>query len=70
MNEPELWHMMTKGKPIKYSGLNAFCTNLKHKHKDFGTWNAKLSSKSGAYERHFKLLKRMGFNFSDEMRKK
>ena len=41
MNEPESWQIMTKGKPIDYSGLNAFRTNLKHNHKDFGTWNAK-----------------------------
>ena len=70
MNEPELWHMTTKGKPINYSGLNAFCTNLKHKHKEFGTWNAKSISKYGIYERYSNLLERLGFNFSDNMRKK
>ena len=61
MNEPELWQMMTKGKPVKYSSLNSFCINLKHKHKEFGTWNAKSSSKSGIYERRLNLLERMGF---------
>ena len=70
MNEPELWQMMKKGKPINYSGLNAFRKNLEHKHKEFGTWNAKSSSKSGIYERHFNLLERTGFNFSEETRKK
>ena len=56
MNEPELWQMMSKGKSHNYSGINTFCTNLKHKHKEFGTWNAKLSSKSGICERYFNLL--------------
>ena len=70
MNEPKLWQMMTKGKPVNYSGLNTFCTHLKHKYKDFGTWNTKLSSKSRIYERHFNLLERIGFNFSEETRKK
>ena len=41
MNEPALLQMMTKGKPINYSGINAFCTNLKDTHKELGTWSAK-----------------------------
>ena len=70
MNEPELWQMMTKGSLINYNDLNVFYTNLKHEHKELGTWNAKLTSKSGIYERHFNILEQMGFNFSEETRKK
>ena len=70
MNEPELWKIMIKGNPINYSSLNVFCTNFKRKHKEFGTWNAKLSSKSGIYEMYFNLLERVGFSFSEETENK
>ena len=48
---PELWQQIIKSKPINYSGVNALCTNLKHKNKEFGTWNSKSTSKPGIYDK-------------------
>ena len=54
--EPELWQHIIKGKPINYSGLNAFCRNLRHKQKELGIWKTKSTLKSGIYEKHLPLL--------------
>ena len=68
--EPESWQQITKSKPISYSDLNAFCTNLIHNNKKFGTWNSKFTSKSGIYEKHLNLLHQMEFNFSERTNRK
>lgn len=62
--EPSLYKQITNGKPIRFISLNNFCVNTRHSAK-VGLWDQESSSKAGLYTKHYEILNKIGFPFSD-----
>ena len=62
--KPKLYQQITNGKPIRFTSLNNFCVNTRHK-AGVALWNQESSSKAGLYQKHYDILDKIGFPFKD-----